>query len=58
MAASFPSSLGPGMRQAAGSSEKVVVKSNTLARSEEGAIDAAIKSTSYYNGNIIFINSF
>lgn len=41
------SGSGAGMRQIIGSSEKVVVKSRTLARSREGTTGAAIISTCY-----------
>jgi hypothetical protein len=41
------SGSGAGMRQIIGSSEKVVVKSRTSARSREGTTGAAIISTCY-----------
>ena len=41
------SGSGAGMRQHIGSSEKVVVKSRTSARSSEGTTGAAIISTCY-----------
>ena len=48
MAAILSSSLGAGIKQAAGSSENAEVNSRTLARSRVGAKGAPIKSTSYF----------